>query len=128
MTEDPLPKWLTRAIDGQEFYTDERCFITELLNTDASPDVSVAIARVEPGVTTQLHALKGVTEVYILQQGSGIMQVGDEQHSVRVGDQVTIAAGTAQCIFNDGDIDLAFYCICTPRFMVDCYVNLEECN
>lgn len=123
-----MPEWLTKACNRGEFFTDERCFIIELLNTDASPAVSLAIARVEPGVTTQLHVLKGVTEVYVLQQGSGIMQVGDEQHSVGVGDQVTIAADTAQCIFNDGDVDLVFYCICTPRFMVDCYVNLEGCN
>ena len=45
-----------------EFWTEERCFITELHNCDASPEASLAVARVEPGVTTQLHALDGVTD------------------------------------------------------------------
>ena len=38
-----------------EIYTDEGCFITELLNTDAEPNVSVARARVASGITTMRH-------------------------------------------------------------------------
>ena len=40
-------------ISSHEFWTDERCFITECLNSDEVKDFSLAIARVEPSVTTQ---------------------------------------------------------------------------
>jgi hypothetical protein len=40
-----------------EFFTEEGCFITELHNTEDDPAVSVARARVEPGVRTALHAV-----------------------------------------------------------------------
>ena len=59
-----------------EFWTDERCFITEFHNNDASPETSLALARVEAGVTTQLHSLTGVIERYIVRKGEGILEVG----------------------------------------------------
>lgn len=121
-----IPGWLTKSSGDPEFSTSERCYITELMNSDASPEVSVAVARVEPGVSTQLHALCGVTESYIVKSGNGLMQVGHESHPVEAGDQVTIAADQPQRITNNGDSDLLFYCICTPRFTADCYINLEE--
>ena len=37
---------------GTEFYTAEKCYITELANSADDTDVSIARARVEPGVTT----------------------------------------------------------------------------
>jgi len=96
------------------------------MNTEATPAASVAVARVEPGVSTQLHALRGVAESYVIKAGTGLMQVGADCHVVEAGDQVVIAADTPQRITNNGEADLLFYCICTPRFTVDCYVNLEE--
>ena len=62
-----------------EVATDERCWITELLNEDDRlTDVSVARTRVEPGVTTQLHALT-VLEWYVIESGTGRMRVGDRR-------------------------------------------------
>lgn len=110
---------------GGEFWTGERCFITELHNCDASPEASLAIARVEPGVTTQLHALDGVTERYIVRRGEGMLEVDGMRHPMRVGDQFVIPAGAAQRIANTGDGDLEFYCLCTPRFLPASYRNLE---
>ena len=59
-----------------EVWTGERCFITELVNDAAWPEFSLARTRVEPGVTTQLHALP-VHEVYVIESGTGRMSVGD---------------------------------------------------
>lgn len=118
------PTWLTKASGRQEFYTDEGCYITELLNTDASPQVSIAIARVTPGTTTQLHALHKVHETYVLRSGSGIMEVDGQRHPVESGDQIAIGANISQRITNTGDRDLEFYCICVPRFTPDCYLEL----
>jgi len=108
-----------------EFWTEERCFITELHNDEASPDASLAVARVEAGVTTQLHRLDGVCERYIVRKGEGTLEVDGSRQLLRLGDQFVIPAGAAQRITNDGPGDLEFYCLCTPRFFVKSYVNLE---
>ena len=89
-----LPSLLLAGEPGTEFYTDERVYITELLNAEQSPEVSLAVARVEPGVTTQLHALRGVNETYIIREGSGVVEVDHVAQPVTTGDNVLIAAGT----------------------------------
>jgi mannose-6-phosphate isomerase-like protein (cupin superfamily) len=114
------------AADGKgEFWTDERCFITELHNTPASPEASLAVARVEPGTITQLHRLDGVSERYIVRRGEGVLEVDGIRRLLRTGDQAVIPAGAAQRIENTGTGDLEFYCLCVPRFLPASYVNLE---
>jgi len=114
------------AADGKgEFWTDERCYITELHNTSASPEASLAWARVEPGTITQLHRLDGVCERYIVRRGEGILEVDGVRHLLKIGDQAVIPAGAAQRIENTGTGDLEFYCLCMPRFLPESYVNLE---
>jgi mannose-6-phosphate isomerase-like protein (cupin superfamily) len=109
-----------------EFWTEERCFITELHNSPVSPEASLAVARVEPGVTTQLHRLNGVTERYIVRRGTGLLEVDGIEHTLCRGDQAVIPAGSAQRVTNTGDGDLEFYCLCTPRFIPESYINLED--
>lgn len=113
------------ASGGKEFWTEERCFITELHNTPASPEASLAVARVEPGVTTQLHRLDGVSERYVVRRGEGILEVDGVRQLLKVGDQAVIPANASQRIENTGTDDLEFYCLCVPRFLPECYVNLE---
>ena len=48
---------ILKADPQQEYFFDEGCFILELSNTPADADVSIARARVKPGVTTHLHRL-----------------------------------------------------------------------
>ncbi|TNE36154.1 MAG: cupin domain-containing protein [Alphaproteobacteria bacterium] len=115
-----------RSANSREFLTRERCHITELFNAPEAPDASLARARVEPGVTTELHALT-VRERYIIEQGTGLMDLeGTENFMVRPGDVVDIAPGQAQRITNTGAGDLIFLCLCTPRFEPDSYQPLEE--
>lgn len=120
------PEWFIKAPQTGEFYTDERCFITELMNTPNSPETSLAVARVAPGVTTQLHSLTGITERYVLRKGSGVIEIDGETSPLSVGDQAIIGPGQSQRITNTGPGDLEFYCLCTPRFVPDSYVNLED--
>ena len=111
---------------GAEFPTRERLFIREYLNDPALPGLSVARARVEPGVTTELHALS-VDEWYIILDGTGRVTVGDgEPQAVGADDVVAIPAGTPQQIENTGEVDLVFQCVCRPRFTPDCYRSLES--
>lgn len=119
------PEWLISATNAPEVETSERCFIRELLNDTASPDASLAHTRVTSGVTTQLHSLDAVTEVYVILSGTGVMEVNGEKQSVSAGDQVVIPADMPQRIHNTGTSDLCFYCVCTPRFTPGCYLNLE---
>lgn len=108
-----------------EVWTGERCFITELVNDEAWPEFSLARTRVEPGVTTQLHALS-VHEIYVIESGTGRMTVGDTApFPVGPGDTVTIPRDVAQSIENSGSIDLIFVCVCAPKFSQECYTSLE---
>jgi len=108
------------------FFAAEGCYITELSNTPNDPDVSIARARVEPGVTTAWHRLTGVTERYCILSGTGLAEVGDEPAvNVRSGDVVVIAPMQRQRITNTGEEDLIFLAICNPRFTQECYEHLE---
>jgi mannose-6-phosphate isomerase-like protein (cupin superfamily) len=69
--------------------------------------------------------LDGVCERYIVRRGQGILEVDGERQLLTPGDQAVIPAGAAQRIENTGDGDLEFYCLCTPRFFPESYVNLE---
>lgn len=111
---------------AERFYTQERCYISEYMNTPEESQVSVAQCTVAPGVTTQLHSLS-VQERYIIMQGSGLMELGQENpFVVNVGDVVIIPAGVAQRIRNVRDEDLVFLCVCTPRFCPEHYQVLES--
>ena len=108
-----------------EVWTRERCFISELLNDPDWPELSLARCRVEPGITTELHALD-VTEFYVIERGQGRMHLGDaESFDVGPGDTVTITQHEPQRITNTGTDDLVFLCVCTPRFLQDNYTSLE---
>jgi len=117
--------WFLQGTAATEIWTDEGCYITELLNHEESPDLSVAIARVPPGIMTQLHRLSAVKERYIISQGNGVVEVDGYQTEVAVGDTVLIPAGTTQRIHNNRGSDLIFYCVCTPRFTPECYEALS---
>ncbi len=109
-----------------EFFTPEKCYITELSNTPDDPEVSIARARVKPGVTTSWHHLAGITERYCIISGSGRVEIGNmPPQNLRTGDVVTIPPMCRQRIRNIGQDDLIFLAICTPRFTSDAYIDLE---
>jgi mannose-6-phosphate isomerase-like protein (cupin superfamily) len=111
---------------SREYFADERCYILELRNSPDDPDVSIARARVEPGVTTKRHCVVGTAERYVILEGAGVVFIGDlDEQVVGAGDVVFIPPGVVQSIANTGDQDLLFLCICTPRFEWDNYASLE---
>ena len=121
-----MKEMIKKRNTADEFYTSEKCYITELSNTPDDPDVSIAQARVEPGITTRWHRLKGIAERYYILQGKGIMEVGGlPPQEVEVGDILTMPAMCRQRIINIGQGDLVFLAICTPRFTGDAYEDLE---
>jgi mannose-6-phosphate isomerase-like protein (cupin superfamily) len=109
-----------------EFYTPEKCFITELSNTPEDPDVSIARARVAPGVTTRRHRLRGTVERYYILKGEGRVEIGDlPPQAVGAGDIVLIPSMCPQRITNTGSKDLIFLAICSPRYSDRNYQDIE---
>lgn len=117
---------IVRNADTAECYLSERCHVVEHWNRDEDAQCSVARIRVEPGITTQWHRLRGVGERYLIVQGRGRMYAGDlAPAEVGPGDAVFIPADVPQRIANLGDDELIFLAVCTPRFAPECYENLE---
>lgn len=111
---------------NKEWYTEERCWISELSNSAVDPDLSIARARVTVGETTRWHYLIGTIERYLIEQGEGMVEVGDAPaYRVCVGDVVLIPAGVRQRIYNCGSSDLLFLALCTPRFLPENYVDCD---
>lgn len=110
-----------------EYFFAEGCHINELSNTEADSAVSVARARVAPGVTTRWHRLVDTTERYVLLSGQGRVEVGDlPPRAVGPGDVVLIPPGCRQRITCLGEEELVFLAICTPRFRPEAYEDMED--
>lgn len=110
-----------------EFDTPERCHIIEISNTPDDPGVSIARARVAPGVTTRWHRLAETAERYVIVKGRGRVEVGGlTPQEVGAGDVVLIPPSCPQRIANIGQGDLIFLAICTPRFTPGCYEDMGE--
>ncbi|MBV5311383.1 cupin domain-containing protein [Chromatium okenii] len=119
MTLQPI---ILRHDPSTEFFTAERCYITELSNSTTDEQLSIASARVAPGITTCWHSLADTVERYVIVSGQGVIEIGDlpPQHLTRF-DVAIIPAGCKQRITNTGTIDLLFLALCTPRFLPDSY-------
>ena len=112
---------------AHEYFTPEQCHIFELSNSPDDEALSVARARVEPGVTTRWHRLAGTAERYYILAGHGSVEVGDESPAdVAPGDLVIIPPDCRQRITNTGGTDLIFLALCTPRYRDEAYEDAEE--
>jgi len=118
---------ILRPYPSAEVLTDERCYILELSNAPDDPDLSIARARVLPGVATRWHRVINTVERYVILDGEGRMEVGDlPPQDVQAGDVVLIPSSVRQRITNTGTDDLVFLAICTPRFRPEAYEDAEE--
>ena len=93
-------------------------------NSSADDALSIARARIEPGVTTAFHRVRDTAERFVVLAGEGRVELGSlAAESVRHGDVVLIPPGLEQRITNTGRSDLLFLALCTPRFRAE---NYEE--
>jgi mannose-6-phosphate isomerase-like protein (cupin superfamily) len=114
------------ADEAAEYLSTEGCHILELSNGPHDPVVSIARARVAPGVTTRWHRLKGTVERYVIVSGAGRVELGGlPPREVRAGDTVIIPSLCPQRITNIGTTDLVFLAVCTPRFNWDVYEDID---
>ncbi|MBY0271769.1 MAG: cupin domain-containing protein [Burkholderiales bacterium] len=118
---------ILRPHPAAEVLTEERCHILELSNSADDPQMSIARARVEPGVSTRWHRVAGTLERYVILDGVGRMEIGDyPAQEVQAGDVVMIPPSVRQRITNVGADDLVFLAICTPRFTPEAYEDAED--
>ena len=118
--------YINQYNSDNQFSTDERCDINELLNITDDENCSIARASVAPGVCTQLHTVKNTMERYVILEGQGKVYINNSTpQNVSYLDVVTIPANTPQKIENCGTSELIFLCICTPRFKQENYACLE---
>lgn len=120
----PLIKRIELA---NEYFFEEGCYITEVSNSTDDPDLSIARARVEPGVTTRLHCLENITERYVIINGKGVVEIGARiPQTVKAGDVVIIPPLHPQRITNTGSKDLIFLAICSPRYNIKFYQDILD--
>lgn len=106
--------------------TREGCAIAELSNIADDGEVSIARARLAAGQTTRWHRLRGTRERYVILQGSGSVELGQENpRPVTSGDIVLIPDGCPQRITVVGEEDLVFLAVCSPGFRWDSYESLD---
>lgn len=123
----PMQQTILRHPAATEFATPELCHITELSNGAHDPGLSVARARVEPGVTTRWHRLKNISERYVMLEGTGRVEIGGlPPQDVAPGDIVLIPPFCPQRITNTGTQQLVFLALCTPRFLPESYEDIES--
>jgi mannose-6-phosphate isomerase-like protein (cupin superfamily) len=98
-------------------------------NSSGDETLSIARARVEPGITTALHRLENTAERYVILDGEGLVEIGQQApETVSAGDVVLIPAGSTQRITNTGSGDLVFLALCTPRFRPENYASTEAAD
>jgi len=111
---------------SDEYFFREGCHIIELSNQNSDPVLSIAQARLAPGVTTKWHSLSQTVERYVILEGEGRVEVGDlAPQRVSPGDVAIIPPDCRQRIANTGAMDLIFLALCTPRFIPENYQELE---
>jgi mannose-6-phosphate isomerase-like protein (cupin superfamily) len=67
--------------------------------------------RLYRGQATRGHSHAGQEEVYFFVQGTGRMQVDQEEFVVNPGDIVLIPDGAFHRVINDGEMHLLFNCV-----------------
>ena len=112
---------------SSEHPTAEKCFIVELSNSADDERLSIARARVGPGISTRWHRLKRSGERYYILSGNGRAEIGNMSPAdVSPGDVVIIPPMCRQRITNTGTEDLVFLALCTPPFAADDYEEIDE--
>lgn len=112
---------LTHYTDIEAYTTRDGSTIRELMHPalHGNANQSLAEASVPVGTTTLLHRHLKSEELYHITVGEGVMQLGDEQFVVRVGDTVLIPPGTPHAIENCGEGELKLLCCCAPPYSHD---------
>ncbi len=114
--------------DCPQFVTKDTSKIREILAPRNSliRQQSLAEAVVPVGGATEEHYHATSEEIYYILGGTGEMQVEGQSFPVREGDAVALLPGERHKIWNRGDQNLVFLCICVPPYEHDDTVITEK--
>jgi mannose-6-phosphate isomerase-like protein (cupin superfamily) len=77
---------------------------------------SLAEATLAPGAATRRHYHARTEEIYVVLEGSGLMEVDGEERAVGPGDAILIPPRAWHEIQADSDGGLRFLCCCAPQY------------
>ena len=104
--------------DAPAFITKDGSEVREILSPANSSieRQSLAEALLPPGGATDEHRHPIAEEIYYIISGTGRMRIEGEECDVTQFDGIAIPPGSLHKIWNTGEGDLAFLCICAPRY------------
>ena len=105
----------------RQFITKDQSKIREIMapRNSTIQRQSLAEAVVPVGCATQEHYHAHSEEIYYILSGVGEIRVHGETAPVRAGDAIALPPGSVHKIWNCGDSDLVFLCICVPPYEHD---------
>lgn len=112
----------------EAFTTVDGSTIRELLahRNSCIKNQSLAEATVPVGKSTTEHYHPKAEEIYYILTGSGKMRIEEEYREVGPGDAIAIPPGEKHKIWNTGDVDLVFLCMCAPCYEHEDTVLTED--
>lgn len=108
---------IKNAENVPSFLAGDKTWIKEVLhpkNDDIDLPYSVAFGHLEVGHSSRPHILHQQTEVYIILDGKGEINVDNIKQSFRKGDCFLVSPGGNQFVVNTGETILQFICIVSP--------------
>lgn len=72
---------------------------------DGADGLSLGLAKIPPGEALRLHSHEQ-SEIYLVLEGEGLVDVGGERHGVEPGSAVFVPGGAVHSCENSGDSDL----------------------
>ncbi len=122
-------KYVSHSNEVLPFATDHGEIIQELIGRGAgnatSQRHSIALITMPPGKASLLHYHPQAEESYLILEGEGHLQLGQEEGEVAAGDAILIPATMHHKISNRGDQDLVFLAVCVPAWEANNSVYLE---
>jgi mannose-6-phosphate isomerase-like protein (cupin superfamily) len=104
-----------RDRDAAPFVTKDGSTIREYHHTAAQ---SLAEASLGPGAATRRHYHARSEEIYLVVEGSGLLEVAGETQEVAAGDAIVIPPGSwHELTAHDGGVRLL--CCCVPPYSDD---------
>jgi mannose-6-phosphate isomerase-like protein (cupin superfamily) len=104
-----------RDRDATPFVTKDGSTIREYHHTAAQ---SLAEASLEPGAATRRHYHARSEEIYLVVEGSGLLEVDAETREVTAGDAIVIPPGSPHEL-TAHDTGVRLLCCCVPPYSDD---------
>lgn len=117
-----LPMLHKKISDVPAFTAGDETRLQELIHPKNEPidlPYSLAKATLEPGGASLPHTLAKSAELYIFEQGSGLVICGGQEVAVEKGSIFLVPAGQEQSVRNTGQDTLVFYCVVSPPWSAE---------